>query len=114
MGHSLSAGQESALRLDTIERAAKALTRSQLAGLRRIRDGGPGEWCGGRGRAGGSIFRMFDQMAAAGLCTTAPHNLTAFGRKVLAERERRCRHFMVGYPQPRCIYCRKAQSEIRR
>ncbi len=76
---------DTALRLDTIERAAKALTRTQLHGLQRLRDGRP--WDFGARRAGGSVSRMFDRMEFAGLCTGAPHRLTMFGRKVLAERE---------------------------
>lgn len=58
------------------------LTSKQRAGLIRIRDRGPTAWCNG-GRTGGAISRMFDRMAAAGLCTRPPHEITDEGRKAL-------------------------------
>lgn len=61
----------------------RLLTRKQAEGLRRIRDLGPMAWCNG-GRAGGAISRMFDRMAADGLCTKAPHHITDKGREAVA------------------------------
>lgn len=58
------------------------LTKPQADGLRRIMRG-PECWCAGS-RAGGAVGRMFDRMALAGLCTSAPHYITSRGRKALA------------------------------
>lgn len=76
-------GEAITLRLDTIERQAKALTRTQAAALRRIRDHGPCTWCKGLGRAGGAVSRMFDRLALLGLATVPPHEITKHGRNVL-------------------------------
>lgn len=60
------------------------LTMKQAEGLRRIRDRGPMAWCDGiKSRAGGATGRMFDRMAAEGLCTRAPHRITSKGRETL-------------------------------
>lgn len=75
------------LERDAIEKAAQWLTRTQADGLARIRDRGPLAWCEHRGRAGGAISRMFDRMARDRLCTRAPHEITDFGRAVLARYE---------------------------
>lgn len=83
MPRGLSPGQYVVLRLATIERQAKALTRTQIEALIRIRDQGPLAWCKGRGRAGGAVSRMFDRMEIMGLVTSAPHRLTEHGRQVL-------------------------------
>ncbi len=64
------------------------LTREQIEGLRRVRDGGPYAWCKGRGRAGGAVSRMFERMADMGLVTRAPHEITEKGRVALASTER--------------------------
>ena len=58
-----------------------AMNRTQADALRRIRDHGPLAWCAGKARAGGAVSRLFDRMAADGLCTKAPHKITAKGRK---------------------------------
>lgn len=91
MGPATTHTQESALRLDTAIRAASDLTICQVEGLKRIRDRGPGAWCGGMGRAGGAVSRMFDRMAREGLCTYAPHKITPFGRRVLIAFDERAR-----------------------
>lgn len=61
------------------------MTKTQLEGLRRIRDGGRMEWCRGKRRGGGSVGRMFDRLAAEGYCTLAPHEITDKGREALAQ-----------------------------
>jgi hypothetical protein len=84
MHRNLTPSEKSMLRQDTIERAAKELTRSQIDAMKRIRDRGPGGWCFGRGRAGGAVSRMFDRLCAAGLMKGPPFELTPFGEQVLA------------------------------
>lgn len=59
------------------------LTKAQITGLCNIRDHGPDGWCRQGSRAGGALSRMFDQMAAAGYCTEAPHTITPKGRAAL-------------------------------
>lgn len=61
--------------------------RNQADALRRIRDRGALAWCEGRGRAGGAVSRLFERMAAAKLCTRAPHNITPAGRDWLNKYE---------------------------
>jgi len=75
-----------ALRRDTIERQAKALTWAEIDGLVRVRDRGSLAWCEGHRRAGGAISRMFERMVTKGLVTDAPHEITEHGRHVLAHR----------------------------
>lgn len=91
MATNLRSHHEAALMQDTAERIAKTLTRTQIDGLRRVRDHGALAWCKGFGRGGGSVSRMFDRMASAGLVTRAPHEITAFGRRVLTAIEDRSR-----------------------
>lgn len=78
-----------ALRLDTIERAAKALTYKHASAIRRVHELGPEAWCEGRGRAGGAVSRMFDRLVAAGLVKGPPYAATPFGIKVLESYDAR-------------------------
>jgi hypothetical protein len=87
MSRNLSLGEQQMLRADTVERAAKSLTRKQREGMVRIRDRGPYAWAAGQWRSGGAISRMFDRLISAGLVEGPPFKCTAFGLRVLASTE---------------------------
>ena len=60
------------------------LTRAQLDGLIRIRNGGSMMWAHGiRSRAGGATARMFERMVTMGLCTGPPFEITDAGMTLL-------------------------------
>lgn len=65
------------------------LNANRVAALIRVRDLGPGAWCDGFGRAGGAVSRMFDDMAAQGLVSRAPHFVTAKGLQAITDWEAR-------------------------
>lgn len=75
---------EKMLRLDTDQRTAKRLTRTQADALRRVRDRGSLAWCMGKGRAGGAVARMFHRLREDGLVSGPPYVVTLYGRRVLA------------------------------
>ena len=79
MQKALTPGQYVTLRLDTIERQAKALTQAQKDALIRVRDHGSEA----RGAAGG-ISRMWNRLETAGLVAGPPYRVTEHGLKVLA------------------------------
>ena len=59
------------------------LTEARAAGLRRIRDRGPKAWREGTPRIG-AVRKMFQAMAADGLCSAEPYAITDAGRQALA------------------------------
>jgi hypothetical protein len=66
--------------------ASASLTRKQIDGLKRIRDRGSLAWSEGiRSRAGGATRRMFERLAAIGLCTSCPFEITDKGREALTD-----------------------------
>lgn len=78
-----SPNDESALKLDTAMRAAKALTRTQADAMKRVRERGSLAWAEGKGRAGGAVSRMFDHLKRCGLVIGPPYEVSAFGLRVL-------------------------------
>jgi len=78
-----SPNTESALKFDTAQRAAKALTLTQADALRRVRDRGSSAWAAGKGRAGGAVSRMFDRLRKDGLVFGPPYEVSPFGLRVL-------------------------------
>lgn len=73
-----------ALRLDTIERAAKKLTKAEIVALDNLRVGRP--WDFQSSRAGGARARMFDRLKSRGLVFGSPIRITDFGCQVLMAR----------------------------
>lgn len=59
-----------------------SLTADRADGLRRIRDRGPQAWHEGLGRTG-NARKMFRAMAADGLCSEEPFQITDAGRRAL-------------------------------
>lgn len=86
MQPALTPGQAATLRLDTIERMAKGLTRAQLEALVAARDDGGAVYAtrGIRGRMGGAHRRMCERMVSMGLLSSSPpFPISRFGIKVL-------------------------------